>query len=120
VAAHPAKLPPALTIEQVAGSGKPGFSDALDAMCSYPLRDRLEKISCPTFIVWGDKDRLVPVKDAAVFEKLIPDARAVIYKDTGHVTMMERPARFNADVQAFLEERPGEEEPESGTREFAA
>jgi hypothetical protein len=33
---------------------------------------------------------------------------------------MERPARFNADVQAFLEERPGEEEPESGTREFAA
>jgi pimeloyl-ACP methyl ester carboxylesterase len=119
VAAHPGKLPSALTIEQVGGSGKPGFSDALEAMMHYPLRDRLEKISCPTFIVWGDKDRLVPVRDAAIFEKLIPDARAVIYKDTGHITMMERPARFNRDVQAFLHEDPGERTPESGTREFA-
>jgi pimeloyl-ACP methyl ester carboxylesterase len=120
VAAHPQKLPPALMIEQVSGSGKPGFSDALDAMLDYPLRDRLEKITCPTFIVWGDKDRLVPVKDAAIFEKLIPDARAVVYKDTGHVVMMERPARFNADVEAFLDEQPNEQEPKSGTREFAA
>jgi pimeloyl-ACP methyl ester carboxylesterase len=119
VAAHPGKLPPALALEQVAGSGKPGFSDALDAMMNYPLRDRLEKIGCPTFIVWGDKDRLVPVKDAAVFEELIPDARAVIYKDTGHITMMERPARFNADVHAFLHEEPREQEPGSGARTFA-
>ncbi len=120
VAAHPAKLPPALTIEQVAGSGKPGFSDALDAMLDYPLRDRLEKITCPTFIVWGDKDRLVPVRDAAIFEKLIPDAHAVVYKDTGHIVMMERPARFNADVKAFLDEQPNEQDPTPGTREFAA
>jgi pimeloyl-ACP methyl ester carboxylesterase len=120
VAAHPAKLPPALTIEQVAGSGKPGFSDALDAMCSYPLRDRLEKITCPTFIVWGDKDRLVPVRDAAIFEELIPESRAVVYTDTGHVVMMERPARFNADVHAFLDEQPNLPLPDSGTRTFAA
>jgi len=120
VAAHPQKLPPALTIEQVSGSGKPGFCDALDAMLDYPLRDRLEKISCPTFIIWGDKDRLVPVKDAAIFEELIDDSRAVIYKDTGHISMMERPARFNADVEAFLDEQPNQAEPQSGTREFAA
>ncbi len=120
VAAHPAKLPPALTIEQVAGSGKPGFSDALDAMLTYPLRDRLEKVACPTLIVWGDKDRLVPVKDAYLFEELIDDARTIIYKDTGHITMMERPARFNADVDAFLGEDPGESEPKPGARAFAA
>jgi len=120
VAAHPQKLPPAITIELVNGSGKPGFSDALDAMCRYPLRDRLVKIGCPTFIVWGDKDRLVPVRDAAIFEKLIDDARAVVYKDTGHITMVERPARFNRDVHEFLHEEPGERTPESGTRTFAA
>lgn len=111
VAAHPAKLPGPLAAQQVLGSGKPGFSDALEAMCRYPLRDRLEKISCPTLIVWGDKDRLVPLKDASVFEKLISDSRKIIYKDTGHVSMMERPARFNEDVRAFLEEAPGEKQP---------
>jgi pimeloyl-ACP methyl ester carboxylesterase len=111
VAAHPAQLPGPLAAEQVLGSGKPGFSDALEAMCRYPLRDRLEKISCPALIVWGTKDRLVPLKDAAVFEKLVADSRKVIYEDTGHVPMMERPARFNDDVQAFLDEDPGEQEP---------
>jgi pimeloyl-ACP methyl ester carboxylesterase len=120
VAAHPERLPPELTIEQVAGSGKPGFSDALDAMCSYRLRDRLETIACPTLIVWGDKDRLVPLRDATVFEKLIPDSRKVIYKDTGHISMMERPARFNRDVRAFLDEQPGEQEPAPQAPAFAA
>jgi len=111
VAAHPAQLPGPLAAQQVLGSGKPGFSDALEAMCRYPLRDRLEKIACPTLIVWGEKDILVPVKDAAIFEELIPDSRKIIYKDTGHVSMMERPARFNSDVKAFIDEAPGEEQP---------
>jgi pimeloyl-ACP methyl ester carboxylesterase len=111
VAAHPAKLPGPLAAQQVLGSGKPGFSDALEAMCRYPLRDRLEKIACPTLIVWGEKDLLVPVKDASIFQELIPDARKIIYKDTGHVSMMERPARFNSDVKAFLDEAPGEQQP---------
>ena len=111
VAAHPAKLPGPLAAQQVLGSGKPGFSDALEAMCRYPLRDRLEKIGCPTLILWGDKDLLVPVKDADIFEKLIPDARKIIYEDTGHVSMMERPDRFNSDVKAFLDEAPGEQQP---------
>jgi pimeloyl-ACP methyl ester carboxylesterase len=111
VAAHPSKLPGPLAAQQVLGSGKPGFSDALEAMFHYPLRDRLEKISCPTLIVWGDKDRLVPLADASIFEELIPDSRKIVYKDTGHVSMMERPARFNEDVRAFLEEAPGEKQP---------
>lgn len=111
VAAHPARLPGPLAAQQVLGSGRPGFSDALEAMCRYPLRDRLELISCPTFIIWGDKDRLVPVKDAALFEQLIPNSRKIVYEDTGHVSMMERPARFNEDVRAFLEEAPGERRP---------
>ncbi len=111
VAAQPHKLPGPLAAQQVLGSGKPGFSDALEAMCRYPLRDRLPKIACPTLILWGDKDRLVPVKDAAIFEKLIPDSHKIVYKDTGHVSMMERPARFNSDVKGFLDEAPGEQQP---------
>ncbi|MGH2900514.1 MAG: alpha/beta fold hydrolase [Solirubrobacteraceae bacterium] len=120
VAAHPARLPGPLAAQQVLGSGKPGFSDALEAMCRYPLRERLVKIGCPTLIVWGDKDRLVPVKDATTFEQLIPDARKLIYADTGHVTMMERPARFNDDVRAFLEAAPGERQPASATADTVA
>jgi pimeloyl-ACP methyl ester carboxylesterase len=102
--AHPNRLAPELAYEQVHSSGKPGFPGALLALCSYPIRERLGEIACPTLIVWGDKDRLVPVKDAAAFEQLIPDARKIVYRDTGHLTMLERPRRFNADVRRFLEQ----------------
>ena len=108
VAAHPERLSAALTFELVRGAGKPGFNDALDALCRYPIRDRLGEIACPTLIVWGDKDRLVPVKDAHEFERLITDSRKVIYTDTGHLPMVESPARFNDDLRRFLEESPGE------------
>jgi pimeloyl-ACP methyl ester carboxylesterase len=106
VAAHPELLPAPLVSEQVAGAGRPGLLPALTAMASYPLRDRLGEIACPTLIVWGERDRLVPVGDAAEFERRIAGARKVVYPDTGHVPMLERPACFNEDLRAFLDGAP--------------
>lgn len=106
VAAHPAKLPAPLVFENLRGSGKPGLVDAIEALTSYPIRERLGEIACPTLVVWGTKDRLVPVKDATIFAQLIPDARKVVWDDTGHVPQMERPRAFNALVNAFAQEAP--------------
>jgi pimeloyl-ACP methyl ester carboxylesterase len=103
VAAHPEKLPPPLVAEQLRGSGKPGFVDALDALTDYPIRDRLGEITAPTLVVWGTEDALVPVDDAWEFGQLIPGSRVVVYEDTGHVAMLERPVAFNLLVEEFLE-----------------
>ncbi len=103
VVAHPEALPGPLIAEQAHGAGKPGFDDALDAMTAYPIRDRLGEIACPTLIVWGEEDRLVPVRDAAEFEWLIGDARRIVHPDTGHMVMLERPERFNEDLRSFIE-----------------
>lgn len=102
VTRHPTRLPAPLAAEQLRGSGTPGFIDAFYALSHYPIRERLPRIACPTLIVWGDSDRLVPTDDADVFEELIPDARKTIYADTGHVPMLERPARLNVDLEEFL------------------
>jgi 4,5:9,10-diseco-3-hydroxy-5,9,17-trioxoandrosta-1(10),2-diene-4-oate hydrolase len=108
VAQHAGKLPGPLVAEQIRGSGKPGFVPALDALTKYPIRDRLGEIACPTLIVWGTDDKLVPARDADEFERLIPDARKVVWPDTGHVAMLERPEAFNRLLAAFLAEKPGE------------
>jgi pimeloyl-ACP methyl ester carboxylesterase len=108
VAAHPDRLPGPLVAEQVKGSGKPGFVPALDALTDYPIRDRLGEIACPVLIVWGEEDKLVPARDADEFARLIPNSRKVVWKDTGHVAMIERPEAFNALLAAFLAEKPGE------------
>jgi pimeloyl-ACP methyl ester carboxylesterase len=102
VVRHPSRLPAALAAEQIRGAGKPGFIQGLQAVLDYDVRDRLPEIACPTLIVWGDRDRLIPVRDAALFAELIPNSRKVIFEDTGHMSMLERPAAFNALLEQFL------------------
>jgi pimeloyl-ACP methyl ester carboxylesterase len=109
ITAHPELLPGPLVWENLRGSGKPGFIDALDALTNYPIKDRLQQIGCPTLVIWGQKDYLVPVRDADVFTSLIPDARKVVFADTGHVPQFERPEAVNRLLLEFLEEGPGEE-----------
>jgi pimeloyl-ACP methyl ester carboxylesterase len=107
---YPEKLSRPLLWEQVQGSGKPGFVPALEALMSYSFRDRLARIECPTLIVWGRNDMLVTVRDAERYERLIgSNARKVIFEDTGHAAMLERPSRFNALLREFLAGEPAPE-----------
>ena len=100
---YPERLSPPLAWELMQGTGKPGFVHALDALTSYSFRERLPEITVPVLIVWGENDLLVPVGDAARFERLIgANAGRVIFEDTGHAPMIERPSRFNEVVGAFL------------------
>jgi pimeloyl-ACP methyl ester carboxylesterase len=102
VVAHPSRLPGPLAAEQLRGAGTDGFISALEAIIDFDLRPRLPLISCPTLIVWGTKDRLINVRDADRFAGAIPGARKVIYEGTGHMAMLEQPARFNALLRDFL------------------
>jgi pimeloyl-ACP methyl ester carboxylesterase len=102
VAAHPDRLAPELCYEVASGGGKPGFFDALKAITEYDFWERIPQIRCPTLIVWGRNDEIVPVADAFEYEGLIPDARTVIFDDTGHVPMLERPLAFNRVLGEFL------------------
>jgi pimeloyl-ACP methyl ester carboxylesterase len=104
VVRHPTRLPAPVAAEQVRGAGKPGFLPALAAVIGYDLRDRLPEVACPTLIVWGENDWLISAGDADVFAELIPDSRRVIFEDTGHMAMLERPAAFNALLRDFLSE----------------
>jgi pimeloyl-ACP methyl ester carboxylesterase len=106
VTRHPSRLPAALAAEQLRGAGKPGFMQALRANIDYPVKERLPEIACPTLIVWGDEDKIIPVRDASVFEELIPNSRKVIFEGTGHMAMLERPATFNELLDEFVEEEP--------------
>jgi pimeloyl-ACP methyl ester carboxylesterase len=104
VVRHPGRLPAPLAAEQLRGAGKPGFLQALESILDYDFRDRLPEIACPTLIVWGDGDRLINVRDGDVFAELIGGSRLVVFEDTGHMAMLERPAAFNSLLKDFLDE----------------
>jgi pimeloyl-ACP methyl ester carboxylesterase len=101
---YPDRIEPELVYEVASGAGKPGFLDALNAITKYDFADRLPDVSVPTLIVWGRNDMIVPVSGAYEYERLIPNTRLEIFEDTGHVPMLERPARFNQLVEEFLNE----------------
>jgi pimeloyl-ACP methyl ester carboxylesterase len=101
---HPSRIAPDLAYQVMMGTGKRGFLDALDALTDYDFRDRLDDVKAPVLLVWGEDDNLVPVADAGEFERLIPNARKVIFDDTGHVPMLERPESFNDVVVDFFAE----------------
>jgi pimeloyl-ACP methyl ester carboxylesterase len=113
VTRHPSRLPAPLAAEQLRGAGKPGFMEALRANIDYPIKERLPEIACPTLIVWGDEDKIIPVGDAGVFEELISNSRKVIFEGTGHMAMLERPATFNELLNQFVEEEPNSNAPDS-------
>jgi pimeloyl-ACP methyl ester carboxylesterase len=102
VARHPTLLAKDLLFEQMQSVGAPGFPGALQAIIDYDILDHVPSIACPTFVVQGTKDFLVPVGDAAEWEERIPDATALILDDTGHVPMMERPVVFNRALLEFV------------------
>jgi pimeloyl-ACP methyl ester carboxylesterase len=111
---HPSRLPADFVWELVAHSGREGFLPALDAILSYDYRERLGHIACPTLVIWGREDMLVPARDADEYARAIPNSRKVVFEDTGHSPMMERPQTFNDTLVEFLgeerAERPTEEE----------
>jgi pimeloyl-ACP methyl ester carboxylesterase len=103
VVRYPERISVPLATELSAGPGTDGFVGGLDAVLGYKFRDRLPEIEIPVLIVWGRNDILVPVADAYEFERLIgANAHAVIFEDTGHLSMVERPSRFNRLVAEFI------------------
>ena len=118
VVRYPEKLSVPLATELVGGANAPGFIDSFEALMSYSYRDKLERIEVPALIVWGRNDILVPVADAEMYEHLIGDnAHSVIFDDTGHLPMLERPSRFNELLRGFL---AGERDPERGVEGVSA
>jgi pimeloyl-ACP methyl ester carboxylesterase len=101
---NPSRIPAPLAYEVLSGVGKPGFIDALQALYDYRIRARLPEVACPTLIVWGAEDPVVPLRHAFEFESLIPRARVVVFPGAGHAPMLELPERFNPVLLDFLSE----------------
>jgi pimeloyl-ACP methyl ester carboxylesterase len=63
----------------------------------------LHRIRIPTLIVWGEEDRIIPVGQAAMWAKLIPNARIHRVPGAGHLMLDEKPESVEA-IAKFLAE----------------
>ncbi len=66
------------------------------------FRQVLPLIDVPTLLIWGDDDKRSPLSVAHQFREAIPGANLVVIPNAGHMSNMEQPEQFNAEVRAFL------------------
>lgn len=66
------------------------------------VQDDLGKIHCPTLIVHGTEDFIVP-EAPKLAQQLIPDARLTLIPDSGHYPFIEQPEAFTKALRSFIE-----------------
>lgn len=59
-------------------------------------------LKLPVLILWGAKDRLIPLASGEWLHAHIPGSRMIVSPGTGHLPMEERPDASAADVDYFL------------------
>ena len=63
----------------------------------------LPLISCPTLLIWGELDPVVPLKHGRAMFERIAGARLVVLRDAAHNPMADRPVEFNRVLLEFLD-----------------
>jgi pimeloyl-ACP methyl ester carboxylesterase len=63
---------------------------------------RIKELKVPTLILWGGRDRLIPLEYAGLFNRDIAGSELVVFDDLGHVPQEEDAARTVSAAKAFL------------------
>jgi pimeloyl-ACP methyl ester carboxylesterase len=78
-----------------------GFRLMARSLAEEDTRELLAAIRVPTLLAWGEADTRSPVSVAHELQNLISGATRVTIPGAGHLSNIEAPARFNAEVRAF-------------------
>ena len=78
------------------------FRDLRSDADQLNFKEELKKISVPTFVLWGEKDRVIAWQNAELFTALITNSRKLILPEVGHVPMIEVPKKSAEVLKTFI------------------
>lgn len=79
-----------------------GFRDGHPPVPDDVWRERLDRLTHETLIVWGREDRVMPLDNGFILMKQIPNARMHVLPHCGHWAQWEKADEFNPLVEHFL------------------
>jgi pimeloyl-ACP methyl ester carboxylesterase len=68
------------------------------------LERRLQRLQCPTLVIGGENDQLIPNEMADRFAEVLPNSRLERIPGTGHEPCLERPRELVDLLLGFIEE----------------
>ena len=103
---HPDKVTPELVDRYYEITLRQGNRKSLvQRFVQAPLgidEERIKELRVPTLILWGGRDRLIPLEYAGLFNRDIAGSELVVFDDLGHVPQEEDAARTVGAAKAFL------------------
>jgi pimeloyl-ACP methyl ester carboxylesterase len=78
------------------------FTDLVPELMVGTVVDGARKLTMPTLVIWGDRDRLVPLPRVQRATRRLPHGRLEVIRDCGHMPMIEKPAIFIDLLSGFL------------------
>jgi len=97
----PTKLPPE-ALQAMAGNRATLTLYAGASMNDPSLSRRLQGVTKPTLILWGDADRIANADYGRAFAGAIPGARFQLLEKTGHLPQIETPDQLLDAIRAFV------------------
>lgn len=85
---------------------KRAYLASLDAIIGWGVRERLQRITCPTLVISADRD-YTPIEHKQAYVTELPDARLQVIDNSRHATPLDQPQRFNTVLLDFLGEVDG-------------
>ena len=82
--------------------------DAAAAYAVMAMRDRMDfssmlhRMKCPTLVLTGENDVVIPSKDSRAAADAIAGARFVTIPHSGHLSNLENPEAYNSALLGFL------------------
>jgi len=68
------------------------------------LKQHLHRVACPTLLIWGRHDRLIPLAHGEYYAQQIPGARLEVLEECGHMVPFEKAAAWSKLVLDFLDD----------------
>lgn len=79
-----------------------GFMGQLGAITGHDTAGRLPSLRCPTLVLTGDADRLIPHENSRLLAALIPGAELRVLPGVGHMFWVEAPDEAARLIVDFL------------------
>jgi len=80
-----------------------GYVDTVRAVFTYDASGDLARVSAPTLILIGDSDDATPMAESEFIRDGIAGSEIKIIPDAGHLSTIDSPAEFTAELGKFLD-----------------
>lgn len=97
--------------EMMQGYAAPFYDNRIFQALTRMIRDRegdltsheIQQIKTPSLLIWGEEDRVVPIKIGHRLHNDLENSRFIAYEKTGHLLPEEKPQHVYENIMEFAE-----------------